>query len=108
MHHARSIGGVRRKQKVSGRCITNLRYADDIVLIADTLEDLQDLVDRAYRSSKRAGLPLNAKKTKVLKVLSGGDNDDEKIFVNDEALEISKSLQTWVLISMVATMTALK
>ena len=73
--------------KVSGRCITNLRYADDIVLIADTLEDLQDLVDRANRSSKRAGLSLNAKKTKVLKILSGWDNDDEKIFVNGEALE---------------------
>ena len=50
--------------KVSGRCITKLRYADDIVLIADTLEDLQDLVDRANRSSKRVGLSSNAKKQK--------------------------------------------
>ena len=53
-------------------------------------KSLQDLVDRANRSSKRAGLSLNAKKPKVLKILSGGDNDDEKIFVNGEALENAK------------------
>ena len=27
---------------IGGRCITNLRYADDIVLIASTEEELQD------------------------------------------------------------------
>ena len=71
--------------KVSCRCITNLRYADDMVLTAERLEDVQDLVDRANRSSKRAGLSLNVKKTKVLKILPGGDDDNEKVFVNDEA-----------------------
>ena len=38
---------------VSDRCIINLRYSDDIVLIADTLEDLQDFVDRANRRKQK-------------------------------------------------------
>ena len=50
-------------------------------------KSLQDLVDRANRSSKRAGLSLNAKKPKVLKILSGGDNGDARNFVNGEALQ---------------------
>ena len=52
--------------KVSGRCTTKIRYANDIVLIADTLEDLQELVDGVNRSSKKDGLSLNVKK-QVLK-----------------------------------------
>ena len=31
---------------VGGHKITNLRYADDVVLIAGSLEELQDLVSR--------------------------------------------------------------
>ena len=53
---------------VGGHKITNLRYADDAVQIAGSLEELQDLVDRAKMESEKDDLFLNAKKTKVMKI----------------------------------------
>ena len=46
---------------VGGRKVTNLRYADDIVLIAGSLEELQNLVKRVKLESEKAG-------TKVMKI----------------------------------------
>ena len=44
--------------------MTNLRYADDVVLIAASLEDLQELLNNVKRESEIKGLFLNAKKRK--------------------------------------------
>ena len=52
---------------VGGHKITNLRYADDVILIAGSLEELQDLVNRVKLESEKVGLFLNTKKTKVMK-----------------------------------------
>ena len=57
-------GGVR----IGGRVITNLRYADDVVLIAGGIEEWQELVNRVNRDSVRFGLSLNASTTKVMKI----------------------------------------
>ena len=38
--------------KIGGITINNLRYADDIVLIAETAEELQELVDRLELNKK--------------------------------------------------------
>jgi NADPH:quinone reductase-like Zn-dependent oxidoreductase len=53
---------------VSGRTINNLRYADDIVLVATSKEALQQLMDRVNETSKKYGLEMNIKKTKVMVV----------------------------------------
>ena len=58
-HHEGSI-------KVGGHNITNLRYADDVVLIAGSMDELHTLVTRVKTESEKAGLLLNAKKTKVM------------------------------------------
>ena len=49
--------------KVGGNIINNLRYADDTVLIAETQEDLQHLLDKIVKESELKGLTLNIKKT---------------------------------------------
>ena len=51
---------------MSGRTINNLRYADDIVLIATSQEALQRLVNKLSTASREYGLEINTKKTKVL------------------------------------------
>ena len=38
--------------KIGGRNINNLRYADDTVLLAETEEDLQKIVDQVKRDAK--------------------------------------------------------
>ena len=51
---------------ISGRKVTNLRYADDTTLIAVTKDDLSELLTKVKRTSEEAGLYLNVKKTKVI------------------------------------------
>ena len=56
---------------IQGEQINNLRFADDIVLIAETPEELQTLVNRVYESSSDYGLKINIAKTEV-QVISKG------------------------------------
>ena len=51
---------------IGGRRISNLRYADDTVLLADSQPELQDLLDRVRQVSEQYGLLLNVKKTKIM------------------------------------------
>jgi hypothetical protein len=52
--------------RIGGRNINNLRYADDTTLAANKKADLQKLLERVIEASKKAGLQLNIKKTKVM------------------------------------------
>eukprot|EP00057_Strongylocentrotus_purpuratus_P023161 XP_011677635.1 PREDICTED: uncharacterized protein LOC105444715 [Strongylocentrotus purpuratus] len=51
--------------RVQGQLINNLRFADDIVLIADNDRDLQTIVDLVHQSSSNFGLKINITKTEV-------------------------------------------
>jgi len=64
----KAFDGYEKGFKIGGRCITNLRYADDIVLIASTEEELQDIVNRLHGAATKLGMKINGKKTKVMKV----------------------------------------
>ena len=59
--------------RVGGTVINNLRYADDTVIIAETEEELQRLIDIVVRESENKGLYLNGPQVLyhgVLKVYS--------------------------------------
>ena len=58
---------------IGGYNINNIRYADDSVLIADTVEKLQQLVNTVEEASEQNGLKINVKKTEVL-VISKSEN----------------------------------
>ena len=47
--------------KIGGRNISNLRYADDTTLMAESKEELKSLLKRVKEESERAGLKLNIK-----------------------------------------------
>ena len=51
---------------MGGRKINNLRYADDTTLLAESKEELLQLVTSVKEKSYQAGLYLNLKKTKVM------------------------------------------
>ena len=72
---------------VGGRPITTLRYADDTVLIAGSMMELQEFFDRVRTHSEAAGLFLNAKKTKVMKVEKNALENNDHIFINGEPVE---------------------
>ena len=46
--------------------INNLRYADDITLMAESKEELKSLLMRVKEESEKAGLKLNIQKTKIM------------------------------------------
>ena len=52
--------------KIAGRNISNLRYADDITLMAESKEKLKSLLMRVKEESEKAGLKLNIQKTKIM------------------------------------------
>ena len=49
--------------KIPGRSINNLRYADDITLMAENKEELKRLLMKVKMESEKAGLKLNIQKT---------------------------------------------
>ena len=52
--------------KIAGRNINNLRYADDITLMAESEEELKSLLLKVKEEIQRAGLNLNIQKTKIM------------------------------------------
>ena len=52
--------------KISGRNINNLRYADDTTLIAETEEELKNLLMKVKKESEKVDLKLNIQKTKIM------------------------------------------
>ena len=52
--------------KISGRNINNLRYGDDTTLVAESEEELKNLLMRVKEESEKAGLKLNIHKTKIM------------------------------------------
>ena len=52
--------------KISRRNINNLRYADDITLMAESEEELKSLLMKMKVESEKVGLKLNIQKTKVV------------------------------------------
>ena len=52
--------------KISGEKISNLRYADDTALLADSYENMCNVLNKVNDAGERSGLKLNAKKTKVM------------------------------------------
>ena len=49
-----------------GRNINNLRYADDTTLMAESEEELKNLLMKVKEESEKVGLKLNIQKTKIM------------------------------------------
>ena len=52
--------------KIAGRNINNLRYADDTTLMAESEEELKNLLMKVKEESENTGLKLNFQITKIM------------------------------------------
>ena len=52
--------------KIDGRNINNLRYTDDTTLMAESEEELNNLLMKVKEESGKPGLKLNIQKTKIM------------------------------------------
>ena len=62
-------GGLEEAQtgiKIAGRNIKNFRYADDTTLMAESEEELKNLLMKVKEESEKVGLKLNIQKTKIM------------------------------------------
>ena len=78
-----TLDGFQGGLQIGGRMITNLRYADDIILLATSETELQELVDRLDRVSRKYSLHINVDETKVM----ASDGIACRILIQNEQLE---------------------
>ena len=52
--------------KIAGRNINNLRYADDTTVMAESEEELKSLLMKVKEESEKVGLKLNIQKPKIM------------------------------------------
>ena len=52
--------------KIAGRNINNLRYADDITLMAESEEEVKSFLMKVKEESEKAGLKFNIQKAKTM------------------------------------------
>ena len=52
--------------KIAGRNISNLKYANDTTLMAESEEELKSLLMKVKEESEKVGLKLNIQKTKIM------------------------------------------
>ena len=57
---------VQARIKIFGRNINNLRYADDTTLMAESEEELKNLLMKVKEESEKVGLKRNIQKTKIM------------------------------------------
>ena len=78
-----TLDGFQGGLQIGARIVTNLRYADDIILLATSEGELQELVDRLDRVSCKYSLFINVDKTKVM----ASDGIACRILIQNEQLE---------------------
>ena len=67
--------------KIARRNINNLRYADDTTIMAESKEEIKNLLMRVKEESEKAGLKLNIQKNKIMASgpITSWQTDGEKV-----------------------------
>ena len=67
--------------KIAGRNTNNFRYADDITLMAESKEEIKNLLMKVKVESEKVGLKLNIQKTKIMASgpISSWEIDGERV-----------------------------
>ena len=69
VHHAKChIGESQARIKTARRNVNNLRYADDTVLMAESEEELKNLLMKVKEESEKVGLKLKIQRTKIMAI----------------------------------------
>jgi len=63
-----ALDGYKGRLQIGGRLVSNLRFADDVVLVASSEAELKELVTQLYGAASDMGMRINVKKTEVIKV----------------------------------------
>ena len=89
--------------KIAGRNINNLRYADDITLMAESEEELKSLLMKVKEESEKAGLKLNIRKMKIM-----ASSPTTSWQIDGETMETGQTLFSWAPKSLQMVIAAMK
>ena len=64
----------------AGRNISNLRYADDSTCMAQSEEELKNLLMKVKEESEKVGLKLNIQKTKIIGNRWGNSGNSVRLY----------------------------
>ena len=79
-----AIDGFEGSVRIGGRTVTNLRFADDIYLVAGQAEELGTLTSRLEESAKQLGMQISAEKSKVMRM---GSSNELGVSIDGQNLE---------------------
>ena len=89
--------------KIAGRNIDNLRYADDTTLMAESEEELKNLLMKVTEESEKAGLKLNIQKAKIM-----GSSSITSWQIDGETMETVIDFFSWASKSLQMVIAAMK
>lgn len=81
----RALENAREGIKINGELINNIRYADDTVILASNVEELQQLMERVNDVSSEFGLSLNLSKTKWM-LISKSQQPPQQLMLNNQII----------------------
>ena len=82
--------------KIAGRNVNNLSYVNNITLMAESNEELKNLLMKVKEESEKVGLKLNIQKTKIMvtgPIISWQIDGETMEMVTDFILGAPRSLQ---------------
>ena len=85
-----SLNEAQARIKIAGRNSNNLKYADNITLMAESEEKLKSLLMKVKEESEKAGLKLDIQKTKI--IASGPITSWQ---IDAEKMETGQTLFSW-------------
>ena len=65
-HENAGLDEAKTGNKIAGRNINNLRYADDTILMSESEEEIKSLLMKVKEENEKVGLELNIQKTKIM------------------------------------------
>ena len=80
-----ALDGYEHGITIGGVSMNNLRYADDIVLLAESVEQLQEMVSRLENTCKKYHMTISASKTKAMKI--GRRQEDISVSLTSGTIE---------------------
>ena len=83
--------------KIAWRTVINLRYADDIILMAESEEKLKSLLIKVKEESEKFGLKLNIQKTKIMasSPINSWQIDGETVYTVADFIYLGSSHCRW-------------
>ena len=81
--------------KIDSEYLTHPRFADDIIIFANSMEELQEMLRELNQASLEVGLSMNLKKTKVM-YNEFAEDVEEPTTIDSRTLHLTVNASPWI------------